>query len=40
MTTTSTRIVRVCSMSNISEYFPAVFDLVWVPVNEPQRVAA
>ena len=26
--------------SNISEYFPAVFDLVWVPVNEPQRVAA
>lgn len=24
---------------NTAEYFPAVFDLVWVPVNE-QRVAA
>jgi hypothetical protein len=25
---------------NTDEFFPTVFDLVWVPVNDPQRVAA
>lgn len=28
------------NLRNIVEFFPTVVDLVWVPVNEPQRVTA